>query len=65
MPSMSESAKIAKIHYRYQVGENKERQDKYAKRLFAWLWGKTHWNVFWKLGYERYLAEWEKDRDLL
>ncbi len=29
---MSEAAEIAKIHYRYQVGENRERQDKYAKR---------------------------------
>ena len=34
---MSESAKIAKIHYRYQVGENKERQDKYAKRKLGRL----------------------------
>ena len=32
---MSESAEIAKIHYRYQVGENRERQDNYAKRKFA------------------------------
>jgi len=37
MPSMSESAKIAKIHYRYQVGENRERQDKYAKRKLGRL----------------------------
>lgn len=29
---MSEAAEIAKIHYTYQVGENRERQDKYAKR---------------------------------
>ena len=29
---MNEAAEIAKIHYRYQVGENRERQDKYAKR---------------------------------
>ncbi len=34
---MSESAQIAKIHYRYQVGENKERQDKYAKRKLGRL----------------------------
>jgi len=32
MPRMSEAAEIAKIHYTYQVGENRERQDKYAKR---------------------------------
>ena len=37
MPRMSESAEIAKIHYRYQVGENKERQDKYAKRKLGRL----------------------------
>jgi len=29
---MNEAAEIAKIHYRYQVGENRERQDKYATR---------------------------------
>ena len=29
---MNEAAQIAKIHYRFQVGENRERQDKYAKR---------------------------------
>ena len=29
---MNEAAEIAKIHYRYQVGENRERQDNYAKR---------------------------------
>ena len=34
---MSESAEIAKIHYRYQVGQNKERQDKYAKRKLGRL----------------------------
>ncbi len=34
---MSESAEIAKIHYRYQVGENKENQDKYAKRKLGRL----------------------------
>ena len=34
---MSESAEIAKIHYRYQVGENRERQDKYAKRKLGRL----------------------------
>lgn len=34
---MSESAQIAKIHYRYQVGENRERQDKYAKRKLGRL----------------------------
>jgi len=37
MPNMSESAQIAKIHYRYQVGENRERQDKYAKRKLGRL----------------------------
>ena len=34
---MSEAAEIAKIHYRYQVGENKLRQDKYAKRKLGRL----------------------------
>ena len=34
---MSESAKIADIHYRYQVGENREKQDKYAKRKLGRL----------------------------
>jgi len=37
MPRMSESAKIADIHYRYQVGENREKQDKYAKRKLGRL----------------------------
>ena len=38
MPKMNEAAEIAKIHYRYQVGENRERQDKYAKRkLEDWV----------------------------
>ena len=46
---MSESAKIAKIHYRYQVGENKERQDKYAKRKLG------------RLGYELDSANTNKD----
>ena len=32
MPSVSESAKIAKIHYIYQARPNKERADKFAKR---------------------------------
>jgi len=49
MPSMSESAKIAKIHYRYQVGENRERQDKYAKRKLG------------RLGYELDSANTNKD----
>jgi hypothetical protein len=49
MPTMSESAKIAKIHYRYQVGENKERQDKYAKRKLG------------RLGYELDSANTNKD----
>ena len=31
-PRMNEAAQIAKIHYRYQVGIDKERQDKYATR---------------------------------
>ena len=34
---MSESAKIADIHYRYQIGENRERQDNYAKRKLGRL----------------------------
>ena len=34
---MSEAAEIAKIHYRYQVGENRERQDNYAKRKLGRL----------------------------
>lgn len=34
---MNEAAEIAKIHYRYQVGENRERQDKYAKRKLGRL----------------------------
>ena len=34
---MSESAKIADIHYRYQVGENREKQDKYTKRKLGRL----------------------------
>ena len=46
---MSESAKIAKIHYRYQVGENRERQDKYAKRKLG------------RLGYELDSANTNKD----
>lgn len=46
---MSESAEIAKIHYRYQVGENKERQDKYAKRKLG------------RLGYELDSANTNKD----
>lgn len=46
---MSESAEIAKIHYRYQVGENRERQDKYAKRKLK------------RLGYELDSANTNKD----
>ncbi len=34
---MNEAAQIAKIHYRYQVGIDKERQDKYAKRKLGRL----------------------------
>ena len=34
---MNEAAEIAKIHYRYQVGIDKERQDKYAKRKLGRL----------------------------
>ena len=34
---MNEAAKIADIHYRYQVGENREKQDKYAKRKLGRL----------------------------
>ena len=34
---MNEAAEIAKIHYRYQVGENRERQDNYAKRKLGRL----------------------------
>jgi len=37
MPKMNEAAEIAKIHYRYQVGENRERQDNYAKRKLGRL----------------------------
>ena len=46
---MSEAAEIAKIHYRYQVGENKLRQDKYAKRKLG------------RLGYELDSANTNKD----
>ena len=46
---MNEAAEIAKIHYRYQVGENKERQDKYAKRKLG------------RLGYELDSANTNKD----
>ena len=46
---MSEAAEIAKIHYRYQVGENRERQDKYAKRKLG------------RLGYELDSANTNKD----
>ena len=46
---MNESAEIAKIHYRYQVGENRERQDKYAKRKLG------------RLGYELDSANTNKD----
>jgi hypothetical protein len=49
MPKMSESAEIAKIHYRYQVGQNRERQDKYAKRKLG------------RLGYELDSANTNKD----
>jgi hypothetical protein len=34
---MNEYAKISQIHYRYQQGENKERQDKYASRKLGRL----------------------------
>ena len=46
---MSEAAEIAKIHYRFQVGENRERQDKYAKRKLK------------RLGYELDSANTNKD----
>ncbi len=46
---MNEAAEIAKIHYRYQVGENKLRQDKYAKRKLG------------RLGYELDSANTNKD----
>jgi len=49
MPTMSEAAKIADIHYRYQVGENRERQDKYAKRKLG------------RLGYQLDTANTNKD----
>ena len=49
MPKMNEAAEIAKIHYRYQVGENRERQDKYAKRKLG------------RLGYELDSANTNKD----
>jgi len=34
---MNTSAKIAQIHYRYQQGENKEKQDAYATRKLGRL----------------------------
>lgn len=46
---MNEAAEIAKIHYRYQVGENREKQDKYAKRKLG------------RLGYELDSANTNKD----
>ena len=46
---MNEAAQIAKIHYRFQVGENRERQDKYAKRKLG------------RLGYELDSANTNKD----
>ena len=46
---MDEAAQIAKIHYRYQVGENRLRQDKYAKRKLG------------RLGYELDSANTNKD----
>ena len=46
---MSESAKIAKIHYKYQEGLNRERQDNYAKRKLK------------RLGYELDSANTNKD----
>ena len=46
---MNEAAQIAKIHYRYQVGENKIRQDEYAKRKLK------------RLGYELDSANTNKD----
>jgi hypothetical protein len=49
MPNMNESAQIAKIHYRFQVGENREKQDKYAKRKLG------------RLGYELDSANTNKD----
>jgi hypothetical protein len=49
MPNMNEAAQIAKIHYRFQVGENRERQDKYAKRKLG------------RLGYELDSANTNKD----
>jgi len=49
MPRMNEAAEIAKIHYRYQVGENREKQDKYAKRKLG------------RLGYELDSANTNKD----
>jgi hypothetical protein len=48
-PKVNEAAQIAKIHYRYQVGENRERQDKYAKRKLG------------RLGYELDSANTNKD----
>jgi len=49
MVKMNEAAQIAKIHYRFQVGENRERQDKYAKRKLG------------RLGYELDSANTNKD----
>jgi hypothetical protein len=51
MPSVSESAKIAKIHYIYQQRPNKERADKYAKRKLG------------RFGYE--LDPFNTDKDVL
>ena len=51
MPSVSESARIAQIHYIYQQRPNKERADKYAKRKLG------------RIGYE--LDSFNTDKDVL
>jgi hypothetical protein len=51
MPSVSESARIAQIHYIYQKRPNKERADKIAKRKLG------------RIGYE--LDSMNTDKDVL
>jgi hypothetical protein len=51
MPSVSESARIAQIHYIYQKRPNKERADKIAKRKLG------------RIGYE--LDPFNTDKDVL
>jgi len=37
LPIMNEYARISQIHYRYQQGENKEKQDAYATKKLSRL----------------------------